>query len=168
VNEKLLEIWIKARRKLDQVMLLALALLLGVMVLLYWLEQQAPSLVPAEQVKIEIPAETPANWTAFVNRFAPTGGDASKAPIYSALLPINVFEERSADSMTNLTKRIEDRYAQAKAAFDSNDTTKTETIIREILDLSGSHQKTLELRRALDARKGLVIPVVPTPAPPAM
>jgi hypothetical protein len=164
VNEKLLEIWIRLRRKIDQIVLVALGVLLGLTLMFRWMEQQAPAPARVEPQKPPIPTSTPASWIAFGERFNhPQNPDM--APGVNTLLAINIFEERSAINLTNLMNRLNQRCGDAKKAFDAGDLTTADTIVREIMLQMPSHPGAVELRRQIDAKRAAATPVAPALSP---
>ena len=167
MNEQLLALWNRLRRKIDQVVIFALVLLLVVVILLYWAEQQAPSpeIPPLAMPPIGI-KNTPPDWTTFTEVLfthppklewkAEYESTASlgKFREYTALRDFNMFDARSAKDRSELIAGLDQRFeAEARPAFERGDLDTAERVSREIIAKDRSHRKAIDLLRVIRERR---------------
>jgi hypothetical protein len=121
--------------------ILGLAVLLGLTLLLYWVEQQVPppSVPPVVTPTID---PTPLNWPLFRDTFTHPKELATNANL-RGLKDFNPFDSRSVADVSEKRARLDQRYQQALDAFDQGTTASLQNarqIAQEIVQEMPSHQ----------------------------
>jgi len=152
VNEWLNAQWNRLRRKVDQLVVGVLLVLLGVMIFFYWMEQQvpAPTLPPVVGVPVPTP---PPEWTTFTERTFLHPKDLRKVLEFRGLADFNMFDARSVAVQSESTAKLDKQYEEAQVAFVKNDLAKAERICQDIITQMPSHRKTFELLKLIMAKK---------------
>jgi hypothetical protein len=152
VNERLVAQWNRLRRKVDQLVVAALLVLVGVMVFFYWIEQQLPEPTIPPQTPTPIPTPPP-DWTTFTEKTFVHSKDLQKVPELGGLPAFNMFDARTVAIRSETTAKLDKMYDEAQLAFVKNDLAKAERICGDIIKEDYSHRKTVELLKLISARK---------------
>jgi len=148
VNEWLVEQWNRLRKKVDQLVVVALAVLLGMTALLWWFEQQAPlPMRPALQPPA-VPTPSPV-MDAFMKELFVHPKDLRKVPELRGLLDFNIFDARSAAVQRETIDRLDKLFEKASDAFMKNDLATAKRICQDIIKEMPSHRKAFELQRTI-------------------
>jgi len=152
MNEQLVAMWNRLRRRIDYVVIFTLAVLLGVVVLLYWVEQQAPQ--PKRPTLPPTPVSpTPADWPSFMNQVFLQPKQLSKVTSFAGLLDYNMFDARSIAVQSELVAQMDREFTKAQDAYLKNDLDTAERICTEIIRRMPSHRKTIELLKMIRERR---------------
>lgn len=150
MNERLVA-WVnRLRRRIDQVVIFALVVLLGWVVLFYWIEQQVPE-PQRPQPPLPPVSPTPVFWSEFKKRFTHPK-DIERIPDLAALLDFNPFDPRILDR-SELIRRLDRIYQRALEAFDKGDLDSAEQMCRRIIKQMQSHAKAIELLKRIRERR---------------
>jgi len=151
VNEWLTAQWNRLRRKVDHLVVALLAILLGIMFLLYWMEQQLPEPQVPPLPPIKIP--TPILDATSVSAAFTHPKSLREVPQFRGLMDFNMFDARSVGVRTDLEARLDKQYEKAQEAFLRNDLATAEKICNDIIAQMPSHQKTVELLKMISTKK---------------
>lgn len=153
LNEWLAAQWTYWRRKIDQLAIAGLVILLAVVACLWWLEQQVPGLPPVPNPPP--PSEfTPGEWTwtktLFTHEkdFRNVQKFAENVP--NNLLGYNMFDSRGARPSPQTQAQIDAKYTAAQAALAKGDIAEATRLCAEILSQSPSHQGATELMKTIN------------------
>jgi len=149
VNEWFVAQWNRLRKRVDQLVIVALAVLLGVTAFLWWLEQQVP-LPPRPTVQQPV-VPTPSLLQEFVVK-----GDAfvqpkdlRRNPELRGLLDFNMFDARSAAVQRETRDRLDRQFEKANEAFLKNDLATAKRICQDIIKEMPSHRKAYALQKTI-------------------
>ena len=153
MNDQLLALWNRLRRKVDQVVIFALVVLLGLVILLYYVEQQAPPpVIPALQAPIIDP--TPEDWTTFTQVLFVHPKSLRDVGRYMQVVDFNMFDARSARDQSELIARLDEQYEQeALPAYQRGDLDTADRVCIEIIRQLRSHRNAVELRQRIGERR---------------
>lgn len=141
------------RRRIDQVVIVALAVLLGIVLLLYWVEQQVPppDIPPLAKPKVD---PTPVDWTTFTQVLFTHPKQLRGVEKYAALPDFNMFDQRSATDQSELIARLDKRFdEEARPAYERGDLDTAERVCREIIARKRDHQNAADLLRVISERR---------------
>jgi len=139
------------RRRLDQVVIGGLVVLLGLTALLWWVEQIMPPPVMPAQNAPPIPTGTPENWGPFVKAFEHPQ-DVRQAPIVRTLVDMPMFDPPNEQLLASRRASVEQLYGNAERAFQAGNLAQAKEITRKIIELEPYHQKTIALVKQLEEK----------------
>jgi hypothetical protein len=173
VNDWLVAQWNKLRRKVDQLVIVALAILLGVVIFLYWLEQQAPppTIPPLQQATI---SPTPFIWVIVPQMFIHPK-DLRKVPDIQGITTFDMFDAHSTRIQSETVARADTQFTKALQAFNQGDLATAKQVCQDIIKDVPSHTKAINLlkqisdseRKQQEAKSATKTPEAkaPTPSP---
>ncbi|MCX8037276.1 MAG: hypothetical protein N3D11_09585 [Candidatus Sumerlaeia bacterium] len=143
-NEWLQAQWVKIRRKIDQVVIAALAVLLGITALLWYVEQQVtlPPLPPPPPPQL---SPTPEFWPSFMKDTFTHPKDLRSIQELRSVIDFNMFDARSAALQSGLLARLDKQFEQANQAFMSGNIPEAKRILQDIIKEMPSHRRAFEL-----------------------
>ncbi len=143
-NEWLQAQWVKIRRKMDQVVIAALAVLLGITALLWYAEQQVtlPPLPPPPPPQL---SPTPEFWPAFMKETFTHPKDLRSIQELRGVIDFNMFDARSAALQAGMMARLDKQFEQANQAFLSGNIPEAKRILQDIIKEMPSHRRAYEL-----------------------
>ncbi len=148
VNEWLEAQWNRLRRKVDQLVIVALAILLGVTAFLWWLEQQAPQPTKPQLQQVVIPTPS-VLWDDFRKNLFTHPKDLRQVPELRGLLDFNMFDARSALVQSETIARLDKQFEKANEAFQKNDLATAKRICQDIIKEMPSHRRAIELQKVI-------------------
>lgn len=151
MNEWLLAQWNRLRRKVDQMVIALLLVLLGAMFLFYWIEQQLPEPTVPPLPPVSTPA-APKDPNVIMSRFA-HAKELRKVPEFRELLDFNMFDQRSVAVRSESLARLDKLFEKAQEAFLKNDLATAERICGDIINQMPSHRKSIELLKLISGKK---------------
>jgi hypothetical protein len=152
MNEQLLALWKRLRRKVDQLVIIALVVLLGVTAFFWWVEQEVPAPTIPDRPPVFIPPFPEEGWQQFQNMFVHPK-TLSKVPEFQGLLEFNMFDPRSVEVQTELVSRLDEQFKEAEKAYAANDLDEAERICRGIIKQMSSYAKAQQMLRMINARR---------------
>jgi len=152
VDEWLTAQWNRLRRKVDLLVVAALAVLLGVMGFFYWIELQLPEPTVPPVTPVDVPTPPP-DWTTFTERTFVHPKDLRKVPEFAGLTDFDMFDARSVAVQSESVARLDQQYDKAQEAFLKNDLVTAERICADIIKVMPSHRKTVELLKLISSKK---------------
>lgn len=171
MNDWLVAQWNKLRRKIDQLVIVALAILLGVVIFFYWLEQQAPppTIPPLQQATI---SPTPIIWIIVQQMFVHPK-DIRKVPDIQGLVAFDMFDAHSARIQSETVARADTQFIKAQQAFDQGDLATAKQVCQDMIKDVPSHTKAINMlkiiseieRKQQEEKSATKTPPAKAPAP---
>jgi len=147
INEWLAAQWAYWRRKVDQLIIGGLAILLAIVAGLWWLEQQVPGLPPVPTPPPP-PEYTPGEWTWTKSLFTHEKSVRDVSSFRSELSQ-NMFDVRGVTARPLPQVQLDEKYLAAKDAFAKGDMAEATRLCNEILSQSPTHQGAAELLKLI-------------------
>lgn len=167
MNERLEALWNRLRRRVDQAVIVGLAVLLGITLVLYWIEQEVP-----EPIKPNVPPppiETPpASWAVFRQDFTHPK-DLANVEGLSALLLFNPFDQRSVADQSEKEAQLAKKYEEAERQYQAGNLQQAKQICREIISEMPDHYRAIALQATINRlekeKEKEAVGTTPTPTP---
>ncbi|KPL12254.1 hypothetical protein AMJ85_01440 [candidate division BRC1 bacterium SM23_51] len=147
MNEQLVALWNRLRRRVDHLAIAALVVLLAATALLYWAEQEARTPTPTEAMGLQAQS-TPANWPRVKTKFEHPK-DIREVPDFDDLMGFDPFDPRSVEIRAEMVARLDKQFEAAYGAFRRGDLEKAEQICRDIIKQMPSRRDAADLLRQI-------------------
>ena len=159
VNDKFQEFGRKILLHMDRSVLAALAVLLAILLALFFIERshEVQPLADLQALAFEEMIPNP-NYNHVVDKYLNLEPDISKNPSLRPLIEFNMFDLKEVKAQEELEKQYDEQAEQASRLIQSGKKTEALKMLDSILARKPNHVRSLDLRKQL-------VPPTPEPTP---